>query len=392
MKRNMKYLIPFSLLFLLLPLCFTGMGVAQGTYGAPVQDWGIEIGDEVILTLGWDFELDFSDEIWDMIDESLVYMGLPPEFCDAKGHYENFSSIESVYNVKLGIENITSYFYNGGYYNYSKDLIYGTFAIKSASSDTYGPLNATLIEQLQENHDMIDFYMALFVENITVDDLIENLTLYGPGYDDIQFTEVWANSYSGEEQNTPSGIPIFVPTDWDITPFFNQIKTAVNYTELTYANIYASDWDDLTNQLGFTELSVTAKEVTIKFELGSMNETILDKNIYAANITNPETAERMETFDELLGFMNITNLGVECNGHVQWNRKGILENAHIDFTIEGLYNGYSFKVKPVVDISIGEHNRINTAYGVIPGYSPYLIAFTGIITISVIIIGIKKRK
>ncbi|MHA1111164.1 MAG: hypothetical protein ACTSRE_08675, partial [Promethearchaeota archaeon] len=202
----------------------------------------------------------------------------------------------------------------------------------------------------------------------------------------------WYNADNGTNINTPGSPPLFVPTDWDITPFFNQLKSSVNYTALAmFANIYATDCDDLVTQLGFTTLTVAPKEVDIKFQLSSMNETILDKNIYALNLTNPVTTTRMETFDELIGFLNITELDIGLNGHLEWDRDGILKNAHIDFTLEGVYDGYSFKITPTFDISIGEHDEINTGMK-IPGYSSLLIVLAGLVTVSGIIIRMKKKK
>lgn len=391
MKRHIKYLVPFSILFIIVPFLISGTGVAQGTYGTPVQEWGVSVGDEVYYTLGWDLDVDFSQGIWDMIDESLEYLGFPPEFADAEGHYNNFSSVENIYNVKIGIENITSYVYDGGTYTYSDDYILGSVAFKAASMEDYGPLNATLIYEIEQNRDMIEYYLNAFGANMTVDWMVGNLSLYGPGPEDIMFMEAWANNYNGEVINGPEGPPIFVPTDWDLTPFYEEIKSMVNYTALAMsANIYASNWNDLTTQLGFTSINVAAKEVDIKFKLSSMNETILDKNIYAANITNPETAIRMQTFDELLGFLNITALDIELNGHLQWDRHGILKNAHIDFTFEGVYDGNSFKINPLFDISVGEHNKLNTGYK-IPGFSPLLIMLVGLITVAGIVRVTKKK-
>ncbi|MBN2156788.1 MAG: hypothetical protein JW776_12165 [Candidatus Lokiarchaeota archaeon] len=393
MRKYLKYLVPFSIFFILIPFCFTGIAVADGTYGDPEQNWGIVIGDEIFYTLGWDLDLDLSEEIWEMIDSTLQSLNISEELSDVQGHYNNLSSIESVYNVKIGIENITSYFYEDTYYNSSYDYIVGSVAFKAASMDEYGPLNATLIYEIQQNQEMIDYYLSIFGSNMTADFLIGNLSLYGPGLDDIDYFQSWYNSYNGTEYNSPDSPPIFVPTDWDITEFYEELKSKVNYTELAmYANIHASDWNDLTTQLGFTTLTVTAKEADIKYQFSSMNKTIVDKNIYAMNITNPVTETRMETFDELLGLLNITNLDFGVNAHVEWDRKGILKNAHIDFTLEGLYDGHSFKITPVFDISIGEHDRINTGYATIPGYSPYLIVLVGIAAVSGILLSIKKKK
>jgi hypothetical protein len=165
----------------------------------------------------------------------------------------------------------------------------------------------------------------------------------------------------------------------------------VNYTELAmYANIYATDWNDLTTQLGFTKLSVSAKEVDIEFQLSAMNRTILDSNIYAANITNPTTMTRMATLDEFLGFLNITELDLALNGHLQWDRNGILKNVHMDFTAEGVYDENYFKITPTFDISIGEHDKINTGYN-IPGYSTLLVLVVGLVTTSGIIFWTKKK-
>ncbi len=384
-------LIPFSLLFLVVPLLLSGTVVASESFGAPVQDWGVEIGDTVYYTLGWDLDVDFSQGIWDLIDDALVSAGLPSELADAQGHFNNFSSIESVYNVKIGISNITSYFYDGGTYNYSDDYIIGPVEFKAASMDDYGPLNATLIYEIEQNRDMLEYYLNIFGANMTVDWMVGNLSLYGPGSEDVMFMESWSNSYDGEVMNLPDSPPIFVPKDWDITPFYEQLKSIVNYTELAmYANIYASDWNDLTSQLGFTSISVSSKEADIKYQLSSMNKTILDVNIYAANLTNPETLTRIETFDELIGFLNITDLDIGLNGHVQWDRDGILKNAHIDFTLEGIYDGNSFKITPVFDISVGEHDKINTGYQ-IPGFSTLLIMLVGLITTTVIIRIVKKK-
>jgi hypothetical protein len=392
MKKYFNFLIPFSMLFIIAPLVLSGTAVAAGTYGTPVQDWGIEIGDTYYYTLGWDLNLDISQGIWDLIDEALVSVGVPAELANAEGHYNNFSTIDSVYNVKIGIANMTSYFYDGGSYNYSEDYITGPVEFKAASQDDYGPLNATLIYEIEQNKDMLDYYLTVFGANMTTDWMIGNLSLYGPGPEDIMYMQAWANSEDGETINLPESPPIFVPKDWDITPFYEQLKSMVNYTELAmYAHIYASDWNDLTSQLGFTTLDVSAKELDLNFKLSEMNQTILDENIYAANLTNPETMTRMQTFDELTGFLNITDLDLSVNGHLLWDRDGVLKNLHIDFTLEGKYEGYSFKITPQFDISAGEHDKINSAYK-IPGYSSLLVLAVGLVTISGIVVVTKKFK
>ena len=122
MKKHLKYIVPFFALFFLIPLVSSTV-MAQD----PVKlRWGIDVGDEVEMTMGWAIEADLSPGMWDIL--TLYFQLMEPNLTvGAEELYNDISLIDSVYNFKitiLGMENVDSG------YGYSYDQIYGDMEFK----------------------------------------------------------------------------------------------------------------------------------------------------------------------------------------------------------------------------------------------------------------------
>ncbi len=120
-----------------------------------------------------------------------------------------------------------------------------------------------------------------------------------------------------------------------------------------------------------------------------MDERLLD--LYVNNTGFYDNTTKIETYDALLDFLNITNFDAEARFDVEWSRKGILTNFHSQGEFSGEYEGEKFKISPQFDISYGEHDKINAKFTV-PGYPIFLVILAGTATISVIVLRIKRKK
>ncbi len=264
MKKQLKYAIPFVILFILLPITFSS-GIGIYTYGPPTKDWGINIGDEHYFTAGWAVDLDLGDKAWAMFD---LYLDLIDPALDARTLYSDLMNIESVYNFRISITNISSYFYNGGSYNYTRDVIEGDMAWKAASMDEYGTLNATMIYEVLQNAMLFNAYSTLFEWGISSSDLIEELASYGPEFD--EYYQEWATGDSDGVLDQPSGIPIFIHQDWSLEDLYTELRGKFNATHFEYftnqTGVPISSWDDLTAALGFTSIRINTRDATVKFK------------------------------------------------------------------------------------------------------------------------------
>lgn len=388
MKKHIKYAIPFVVLFFILPMMNSG-AIGTYTYGSPVEDWGTTIGDEHYFTAGWAFHLDLGDKAWDMLDMFLDY--IDPAL-DGRTLYEDLANIESVYNFRITITNITNEYYNSSLvYNRSNDLIFGDIAWKAASMDEYGPLNATLIYQIQQNAMLLNAYSTLFEWGFSSSDLIEELEGYGPEMD--EYFQAWDTFYCGEARSRPLTPPIFIPTDWNLEDYYNEMRGELdnyfygNFSEAT--GVTVENWDQLTAALGFNTIRINKRDATVKFKLSSMNKDFL--NLWVNNTGFYDNMTKIETYDALLDYLNITNFDAEARIEVEWNRKGILNNFHIQGDISGEYEGEKFTFSPQFDISNGEHNKINAKYTV-PGYPVFLVIIAAAATVSIVIMRVKRKK
>ncbi|MBN2155193.1 MAG: hypothetical protein JW776_04065 [Candidatus Lokiarchaeota archaeon] len=386
MKKYTKYAIPFVMLFFLLPLNSAAMGTY--TYGAPTKDWGIEIGDTHYYTLGWAVELEMGDKAWNMLD--MILDEIDPTL-DARTMYTHLMSVESVYNLRISITNITSYFYNSSpSYNSSGDLIMGEMAWKAASMTNYGPLNATMIYNLQQNAMLFNAYSTMLDWGISASELVEDLELYGPEMD--EYYQSWLTGDSGEDFNQPDSPPFFIPKDWSLEDFYNEQRSKLN--EYFYGNfsentgVTVSNWEDFIEVLGIKSMRVNKRDATVKFQLTAMDMKLRD--FWVNNTGFYDNGTKIETYNELLNFLNVTEFDAEARFDVEWNRKGILQNFHVQWEFSGKYEDEKFKFAPVFDLSYGEHDKINAKF-TIPGYQIFVVVFAGIGTVSVIIIRIKKK-
>ena len=122
-----------------------------------------------------------------------------------------------------------------------------------------------------------------------------------------------------------------------------------------------------------------------------MDKRYLDLYINNSGFYDPIADVPIETYTQFLDYLNVTEFNAEAHFHVEWDRHGVLKNFHIQFVIEGKYEDEKFSIKPQFDISLGEHDAINAKFTV-PGYSVYLVIFAGVVTVSVVIIRIKRKK
>ena len=93
MKKKLKFVIPFLLIFLLVPTLFSATGIADSETQGSEQSWGISIGDKKEFTAGWTLDLDLPDNAWDMFEDFTLAVGYPANMTDIQGHYLNFSKI-----------------------------------------------------------------------------------------------------------------------------------------------------------------------------------------------------------------------------------------------------------------------------------------------------------
>ena len=390
MKKHAKYIVPFVIMFFFLPM-INSIAIGTYTYGPPTKNWGIDIGDEHFFTTGWAFELDLGDKAWDMFDTYLDY--IDPAL-DGRTLYNTLMNIESVYNFRITITNLTSAFYNSTpSYNYTNDVISGDMAWKAASMTEYGPLNATMIYEIQQNAMLFNAYSTLFGWGLSSSDLIGELAMYGPEMD--EYYQSWDTDNSGEPRNQPGSPPIFIPQDWSLEDFYNEMRGKLNATHYEFftneTGVTITNWNDLTAALGFTSIRIDKRDAVAKFKLSSMDETFLDLWVNNTGFFDPVANASVETYDAFLDWLNITNFDAEARFSVEWNRKGILTNFHVQGEVTGEYEGEKFKFAPQFDISYGEHDKINAKF-TIPGYPILLVLFVGTISVSVLIYGIKKKK
>ena len=120
-----------------------------------------------------------------------------------------------------------------------------------------------------------------------------------------------------------------------------------------------------------------------------MDEALL--NLWVNNTGFYDNMTKIETYDALLAYLNITNFDAEARIDVEWDRKGILNNFHIQGEVTGEYEGEKFSFSPQFDISSGEHNKINANF-TIPGYPVFLVIFTVISAVCIVIIRVKRKK
>lgn len=394
MKRHLKYLIPFLALFFIIPLSYSVLVSADET--TPYQNWGIQAGDEIRYTMGWSIGFDLEDSGWDMLDSYLGAMGGPPGFDDARGHYENFSKLDSVYHFKIEIIEMVQDLYEGSSFDRSIDIIIGEMTFKSVEMNNYGPINNTFLYELQQNAEMFDYYSSLFGWGVSSSELISEFTSGYPGYWNTPYNQYWYNYNTNypEEPSYPGGYPLFIPKDWSCANFYEFMQSQYDEDDYDYySNVFGTpinSWNDLTAAVGFTRIAVNRHEVTIKAKLSSVNENLRDDYVDSMGLYNPDTAQPIDTYAELLAYLEVTNFNIEMNIHAEWSLSGILENFHAELVIDGDYEGDHFKILPEFDISKGEHSSINSRY--IPGFSIYLVILAAVSTVSVIAIRIKKKK
>lgn len=394
MKRHLKYLLPFLVLFFIIPLSYSVPTSALGEY--PYQKWGVQAGDEVRYTTGWSIGMDLGDSGWDMLDSYLGLMAGPPGFDDAQGHYENFSKLDSVYHFKVEIGDVFQDIYHGSGYDRSYDIIYGNITFKAVDMNNYGPINNTLLYEIQQNVEMFNYYSALFGWGYTASELITEFTGGYPGYWDTPFYQQWFNYHTSypDDPSMPNQYPLFIPKDWSCATFYEFMQSQFDEDDYEYYSgrigIPITGWNDLTSAFGFTRIAVRKHEVTVTAKLSSVNANLRDDYVDDLGLYYPNSSTPIDTYGDLLTYLEITNFNIELNIHAEWSLSGVLENFHAELVIEGEYEDNKFKILPEFDISKGEHSSINSRY--IPGFSTYLIVLAGVSTVSIIAGRIKKKK
>jgi hypothetical protein len=384
MKKHFKYLVPFIAVFFLIPLG-SSAAVAQG----PVKlNWGIDVGDEVEMTIGWAIDIELPSDVWDFLTY-YVQMMEPNITVGAEELYNDFSLIDSVYNLKVTILDMENY--DSGY-GYSYDEIMGKTEFKTPAMADYGPINNTLIYEIQQNAVLFDKYATMLGLDMTALDAIGNLSSMYPNDFDVPYYQSWYIN-EGDSTDFPNGLPLFIHKDWSCADLYDEMKSSFTTEDYSYLSsslgVSITNWNELTDALGFTKISVSKREATVKFKLSSMNNLILDWYFYNMGFNFSGTI--IDTYAGFLNYMNITEFDAEAQFHVEWTTAGILNNFHAQVGLTGKYKGESFSLKPQFDISRGEHDTINAKYTV-PGFPLYVLIFTGVVTVSVVIVRIKKKK
>lgn len=388
MKKQLKYIVPFALLFFILPLTVSA---------APVQSWGISVGDEVLMTAGWAIDVKLDDDTWDMLD---TYAAMIDPAFSAREAYNDFQTLDSVFNFKFDITHIDEDVYDYGFGPYSYDVIAADVSMKAAKQPNYGLPDALALYELNANAALFDKYATLFdvLQYVNSTYLISELTAHPMPADllDNMTVQRWYNSHDGVATNMPSGTPIFIPLTWDFSEKYDELvemaDTADLYTQVSAMfGITVANWDQLVAAFGFTKVVVKPREITVQFQFSSMNEDILDTAIVQMGLENPFTLDPFNDFDDVLTFLNLTDFDMEFDFHLEYTNNGILNNFHYGYEVGGKYEGDAFKIAPQVDVSRGEHNRINTKY-TIPGFPVYLVIIAAVGTVSILLIRIKKRK
>ncbi len=376
-----------------------------GSDSVMTESWGVNIGDTVPYTAGFDIDLTLPTEFWDLLDETLFQMINdtvllePEDIVDAQGIFDAImAEIPNMIHLQVevvGMDNYATEFDIGNEtVNAAFDVIISELKAKLPSESAYGPIEDILSDFLMEGlPNIIDVLPATFGANIT--DLIGVIPAL-PGNIIPPIPTIWASQFTFSE--IPSvlvdmgmtGGGLFIPTDMDYIPVYMAGRTV--FEELMSAELEVEiDFDDYFGQFG-VKILAESKRLYVGFDFDDVDEGFRDQFLLSMN-----SEEEGPDFD-------VSTFTADAVVSISWDESGKLYNAHIEANAAvDLNSGDPISISIVFDISQGLHSELGGTYNAsppasigeefeIPGFPIEVLSIAVSLGIAYLILKIRKPK
>jgi hypothetical protein len=376
-KKNMKFITP---VFLLISISF----LFTNTSAVISEDWGVEIGDSIEFTGGYNIGVTMPDSIWTILNDGWIdAMGVPEgETIDFKNFInEIMTELVSVANVQINITDIYDRTVDTGLDSFFYDCINITAQVKNTGEEDYGSIESFASQWMQDVGDLINnsIYFPDSVGESMAEMLTSPLPIPEGTFDEIPImnwlTDIDGSSYPDYMIDLGLGgpigayVPIFIPKDLDFNAVLVQ---ALNDPMLGgMGPLYKLLIENYIGEVGISDLAIREKEIYLDFDLSDLNGALAS---YLGLTEFGDWIMEMvgmpySPIGMIVELLNTTGIeldpySISANAIVgaRWDENGILENFHIDISVVAEINSEEFSFSFEVDISQGEYEEISQKF------------------------------
>ncbi|MHA1792291.1 MAG: hypothetical protein ACTSVI_06570 [Promethearchaeota archaeon] len=401
----------------------------------PVQNWGVDIGENVVWTTGANLELNFPDSVWAAIDngfynftkEEYYYKGISPSSegpppnltIDSKKIYNDLKAIlPNSWHVKMNILNINFSLEED---DIPSDVISANLTIKENNASTYLPFDEYMNTYLTTLNDTIGnlsyvffpyYYYYYYYYSKGIQKSISPAAassckgyFFPPGMLSNFTVEYWAQDAFREfvdpfiDVSSLYNVKPFIPTDYSIKNDWFVPEIEILALDQEFVDTYGT-FDNMSKELSFS-MSVDDKSLTARWDLLKANFPEEKEEKYVNGTYKTYYYDYFTDMLEMLeaisgGTFNLTKFVITTE--LRYNNQGFLSKEDGLVQISGMFSYEDsdpepFSIEVEIKSLLGELPELNYGasglFGDIPGFPvEFILAFS---MIGLVLVMLKKN-
>nr|MDO8116707.1 Loki-CTERM sorting domain-containing protein [Candidatus Sigynarchaeota archaeon] len=345
------------------------------------QTWGVDVGDVIEWTVGFNLVMDFPDAFWQDLNDYMFEM--TGQDVDTKQWYQGFkATIPNCWHLKAIIKSKTASASGVA------DLIIGDLLIKENDESTYQQFGAYLKALMSSVQTTVDPLLMSMPPAVGIaDDMLDNAPI-------ARFMNSLPPGYSRIMNDLYSILSPILPTDFSFADDYETLAASMAPSVPSY---YAS-FDEFLAGMGLS-INATQRSMAASVDLVALNnsEFLGDSpykyyggvvGYFLSSINNMIGGGKLE-LTKGLGLANFT-----------YNNTMVLDSFDLEALVEGLYiarDGSSFPFKMSVELIVNQGEETSVTYkysdpGSIPGFPLEIIIMVGFLSCVSIVTNVLRKK